>query len=78
MLETAKRLEEVTKEAMDIIVQQLPADSLLQMSTDEFKLVQKLIEITNLMLQTNMELAAEIDSMDTKLNVIVNKIGKAQ
>ena len=78
MLETAKRLEEVTKEAMEIIVQQLPADSLLQMSTDEFKLVQKLIEITNLMLQTNMELAAEIDSMDTKLNVIVNKIGKAQ
>ena len=78
MLETAKRLEEVTKEAMDIIVQQLPADSLLQMSTDEFKLVQKLIEITTLTLQANIELAAEIDSMDKKLDVIVNKIGKAQ
>lgn len=78
MLETAKRLEEVTKEAMEIIVQQLPADSLLQMSTDEFKLVQKLIEITKLALQTNIELAAKIDSMDRKLDVIVNKIGKAQ
>ena len=78
MLETAKRLEEVTKEAMEIIVQQLPADSLLQMSADEFKLVQKLIEITKLMLQANIELAAEIDSMDKKLDVIVNKIGKAQ
>lgn len=78
MLETAKRLEEVTKEAMEIIVQQLPADSLLQMSTDEFKLVQKLIEITTLALQANIELAAKIDSMDRKLDVIVNKIGKAQ
>ena len=78
MLETAKRLEEVTKEAMEIIVQQLPADSLLQMSTDEFKLVQKLIEITKLALQSNIELAAKIDSMDRKLDVIVNKIGKAQ
>ena len=78
MLETAKRLEAVTKEAMEIIVQQLPADSLLQMSTDEFKLVQKLIEITTLALQSNIELAAKIDSMDRKLDVIVNKIGKAQ
>ena len=78
MLETAKRLEEVTKEAMEIIVQKLPADCLLQMSTDEFKLVQKLIEITKLTLHANIELAAEIDSMDKKLDVIVNKIGKAQ
>lgn len=78
MLETAKRLEEVTKEAMEIIVQKLPADSLLQMSADEFKLVQKLIEITTLALQANIELAAKIDSMDRKLDVIVNKIGKAQ
>ena len=78
MLETAKRLEEVTKEAMGIIVQKLPADSLLQMSADEFKLVQKLIEITTLALQANIELAAKIDSMDRKLDVIVNKIGKAQ
>ena len=78
MLETAKRLEEVTKEAMEIIVQKLPADSLLQMSTDEFKLVQKLIEFTTLALQANIELAAKIDSMDRKLDVIVNKIGKAQ
>ena len=78
MLETAKRLEEVTKEAMEIIVQKLQADSLLQMSADEFKLVQKLIEITTLALQANIELAAKIDSMDRKLDVIVNKIGKAQ
>ena len=78
MLETAKRLEEVTKEAMEIIVQKLPADSLLQMSADEFKLVQKIIEITTLALQANIELAAKIDSMDRKLDVIVNKIGKAQ
>ena len=78
MLETAKRLEEVTKEAMGIIVQQLSADSWLQMSTDEFELVQKLIEITKVTLHANIELAAEIDSMDKKLDVIVNKIGKAQ
>ena len=78
MLETAKRLEEVTKEAMEIIVQKLPADSLLQMSADEFKLVQKLIEITTLALQANIELAAKIDSMDRKIDVIGNRIGKAQ
>ena len=72
MLETGRKLEEVTRELMELAVKsECSTEKFMNLDVDDLKREQAALKMVQLAVQATLELMTEIETINEKLDVIV-------